>query len=300
MWPKIVPSDFSLVAPFEAPVEASSGALQKATAGSATGSTTCSGFKGFVFFDVGSVIVDLDWDGFFAALPGIHPHPEAFDLRKTLARVQAENLISLWSTGALGPSTYAKKFAECMGVPAELFNTPAGLGYLDVKAVSSIIVGPVRARVLRLAKELRAQNYALGILSNATPWHETDIESTVSLRDNFDVVIFSQDVGAEKPDARIYETSFREASKYVSKRFGETLKPSDVYFVDDTPDNVRAAQRCGWHARLVCLLHSELFAAVQQGTLSEDELASCSMQAKNLLFGDAAAVRVEQLFANFL
>jgi len=54
----------------------------------------------------------------------------------------------------------------------------------------------------------------------------------------FDVLVFSCEVGVNKPDSEIYKTCLRELN----------LPASDCLFVDDSLDNVRAAKELEMHA----------------------------------------------------
>jgi putative hydrolase of the HAD superfamily len=62
----------------------------------------------------------------------------------------------------------------------------------------------------------------------------------LELRDHFDGMHYSADLGAAKPDARFYERT--HARLPVSSR-------DDVVFLDDAIENVEAAADFGWRAR---------------------------------------------------
>ena len=268
MWPALSPSHSTLVAPFQP-----------------TGK--------FIFFDVGSVIIDLDWDSFHLSLQSYFEKPEHFDFEKFARKAKDVDIARKWSTGAIGPAEYTRLFLHCLGASESPNQTQ------KVKSTSSLVVGPVRMRVLRLIKKLRQLHFGLGVLSNATPWHETDIEATISLKNHFDLVVFSQDYGCEKPEPSIYEKSFSDARDLMLKTRNIKLEPQDVLFLDDTPANVIAAQNEGWNARLVALLKEDDHQLFLKNKLEANILAEKSKNSKNLIFGDEAAKRVESLFQNF-
>jgi len=132
----------------------------------------------------------------------------------------------------------------------------------------------------------------------------------------FDVVVFSQDVGCEKPENEIYAMAHELASRHVARRSGNgqevvssptsgpalegKLERKHVYFVDDTVVNVTAARDFGWNAALVCLASDELLRGCAEGTLGEADFTHAARTSKNLVFGDQAARRVEELFAPML
>ena len=124
------------------------------------------------------------------------------------------------------------------------------------------------------------------------PWHETDVEATLPVKDLFDVVIFSQDVGCEKPDPKIYHIAHRAAARLVKERYGTALSAHGIYFVDDTPRNVRAARIEGWQAALVSLISDDLLQRFREGKIPAEDLAVLSTDSRNLVFGTAAAARV--------
>ncbi|NBO37661.1 hypothetical protein EBU99_03660 [bacterium] len=296
MWPRLSPNDLELFEPFRAPNENSSAPLKA------------------IFFDIGSVLIDLDWDSFFARQHELNPDKKNFSVDTMMARVRENQLMVKWCTGQVGPFAYIQGMLEAAGhAPETAHRLALGLDRLSngvfapalVKELSSLIVGPARPRVVRLIQRLRKHGYIVGALSNATPWHESDIMRTTSLHELFDVVLFSQDVGTEKPDPHIYKAAFEAAQRLSLLRDGtkstsatETLTPAQLAFVDDTPINIHAARALGWQASLVCLLKDEHLNRVH--SLPPDELAQLSTEAKNLVFGEHAAQRVESLFVNLL
>jgi 2-haloacid dehalogenase len=54
----------------------------------------------------------------------------------------------------------------------------------------------------------------------------------------FDGIVVSGREGFAKPDRRLYEILLQRYS----------LRPGDVFFTDDRPENIQAALDCGWDA----------------------------------------------------
>lgn len=81
-------------------------------------------------------------------------------------------------------------------------------------------------------RALRAAGIRVGLLSNGNTYPDR-----AGLGELFDAVIFAHDVGAPKPDARMYEAAARAL-------------PSEHYVMvgDDPVDDVVGAQQCGWQA----------------------------------------------------
>jgi putative hydrolase of the HAD superfamily len=63
---------------------------------------------------------------------------------------------------------------------------------------------------------------------------------TLGLVDTVDSIQYSAQIGAKKPDMAFFQRA--------ALAFG--LLPADILLIDDTPENIRAAQGCGWQAVL--------------------------------------------------
>jgi glucose-1-phosphatase len=85
-----------------------------------------------------------------------------------------------------------------------------------------------------LIRQLKPR-YKLGLLSNTNEWHfEYGIKS-VEVFPLFDAVTLSFQVGAMKPDARIYSDMLGKLR----------LEPNECVYVDDIEENVEAGRRIG-------------------------------------------------------
>jgi epoxide hydrolase-like predicted phosphatase len=78
-------------------------------------------------------------------------------------------------------------------------------------------------------------NYKTGILSNAWSNGRQLFTETFHLNDVVDEMVISAEIGLAKPDARIYH--------YAANKIG--VKPEEVLFVDDMPQNVTGAVNIG-------------------------------------------------------
>jgi putative hydrolase of the HAD superfamily len=82
--------------------------------------------------------------------------------------------------------------------------------------------------------------YRTAILSNAAEGGHREEERRYGFAGMADVLVYSYEVGIEKPDQRIYEIA--------CERLG--VRPSEVVFLDDLEANVVAARRLGMRAVL--------------------------------------------------
>ncbi len=96
------------------------------------------------------------------------------------------------------------------------------------------------ARVLEWIKTLRASGFTVGILSNLPHPIATNLRGTPGFLEHFDHVTFSCDLRLFKPQAAIYEHSFR----------GLGVAPEETLFIDDKQENVDGARAVGMNAEL--------------------------------------------------
>jgi putative hydrolase of the HAD superfamily len=87
--------------------------------------------------------------------------------------------------------------------------------------------------ITSLIQQLKPR-YKLAIVSNANAVEEK-IARPLSLYDQVHVVVLSYQVGVRKPDPKIYKEAFKRLE----------VNPSEVVFVDDTPENVEEARELG-------------------------------------------------------
>ncbi len=96
--------------------------------------------------------------------------------------------------------------------------------------------GSIDARALAIAKKLlRSKRYRLGVISNTTNDHVA-IMKKWKLFEYFDPVILSNEVGARKPERKI----FMLASRHMG------IPSRNLLFIDDNPKWLRAARKCGF------------------------------------------------------
>jgi len=78
------------------------------------------------------------------------------------------------------------------------------------------------------------KKYRFGIISNNTPFTQKLFEDNFNLN-NFEVLIFSQEVHLVKPGKEIYQLAIKKTN----------IKPSEILFIDDKESNVNAAKELG-------------------------------------------------------
>ena len=98
----------------------------------------------------------------------------------------------------------------------------------------------VNASIKPVVAQLAGAGYRLGLLSNTCEMHWDYFASGryAMIPEIFAAVTLSFRVGAMKPDAKIYAAAAELAG----------VRPEDIFFTDDTPGHVAAANACGYDA----------------------------------------------------
>ena len=96
------------------------------------------------------------------------------------------------------------------------------------------------ARVLSWIDQLRESGYTVGILSNLPHPIARGLRGTPGFLQHFDHITFSCELHLFKPQAAIYEHSFR----------GLNVAPDEVLFIDDKQENIDGARAVGMKAEL--------------------------------------------------
>ncbi len=89
-------------------------------------------------------------------------------------------------------------------------------------------------KVFEIVNILKKLGIKIAICSNTIGPHATK-KRTAGIYDLFPIVILSHEVGYRKPDAKIYEITLNKLG----------VKPKEVIFVDDSEENVTAAEKLG-------------------------------------------------------
>ena len=177
-----------------------------------------------VIFDLGGVL--LRWDP-AAIVASVFPDP-AIQSTVRAAVFDHPDWLEL-DRGVLGEEEAVERFVARSGqtpgaIRALLDQVPAALSPLE--------------DTVALLTELSAAGVPLYCLSNMHARQTGFLTRRYAFFAHFRDVIFSCEIKMIKPEPEIYP--------YAAARFG--LAPSSCLFIDDAPDNVKAAKQAGWHA----------------------------------------------------
>jgi putative hydrolase of the HAD superfamily len=99
--------------------------------------------------------------------------------------------------------------------------------------------------ILALVSELRLRGYCCALATNQQTHRAEFMANQLGYRALFDRCFFSCDMRLAKPDPRYFQAILAELQ----------LNPDDVIFIDDKPQNVRAASSLGIHS--ICFANSK-------------------------------------------
>ncbi|MDO4629308.1 MAG: HAD family phosphatase [Planctomycetia bacterium] len=183
----------------------------------------------FVFFDLGMVLLHFDfsvaarrldeltgldgWDILSATLATTNPICEAVETGKMTAEEMYQ-----WVCETFGMTLSQKNF----------------------ETVHSNIFTPI-PETWELVRELKRERFRVGILSNVCETHwEFCRRKWPELFELFDVPLGSFELGARKPGREVYTLAATRAG----------VKPEEIIFFDDRPDNVAGAAAVGYRAHI--------------------------------------------------
>ena len=179
----------------------------------------------FLYFDLGKVLVNFDSRRMLeqmADVAGIH----ANDVGRVLFddRLQAE-----FELGHLTDEEFHQEFSRRT-------NTQTDFQALTVAAADFF---ELNMSILPVVASLGRSRHRLGILSNTCRLHWRHcVDSYRVVAELFPVYVLSCDVGAVKPDLKIYRVAAERAGVHAA----------EIFFVDDLEDNVNGALAAGFDA----------------------------------------------------
>lgn len=173
-------------------------------------------------FDVGGVLVrTADWS-----------LREAWEDKLGLQRGELEPLVhgnalnEQQERGELGYDEFWRRTAARLGIPAAQIDTFRREFY----AGDAVNTGLIRA-----IKGWRKRGLKTGIISNAPPILRQTLTAQYNIARFFDVITISGEVGARKPDPRIYQRALADLG----------ARADEAVFVDDLPPNIAGANAIG-------------------------------------------------------
>ncbi len=174
-----------------------------------------------ILLDLGNVVIAFDFKLAYARLAE-HCGCPAEELP---ARIRATGLVAPFERGEIPSERFVREFSAALRL---------NLTYQQFCEWWSCVFLPEPLLADALLEDL-ASRYRLLAVSNTNPIHFEMIQKAYPLLRHFDEFVLSYEVGAAKPDAKMY----REAIARAQSSAGE------CFFVDDLAGNVEAAREHG-------------------------------------------------------
>jgi putative hydrolase of the HAD superfamily len=175
-----------------------------------------------VIFDLGGVIVPLDFPSAYRALAACCPVPAA----ELPQRISSTGLVPLYESGVLTDAQFTQQFCEALGLD---------LSSAQFRDLWNSLFGPHTLIPDSLLAGLKQQGFRLVLLSNTNGLHFDMIREQYPLLSHFDDFVLSYRVGATKPSPRIYEQAITSAR----------CLPQECFYTDDILPYVEAARTAG-------------------------------------------------------
>jgi putative hydrolase of the HAD superfamily len=179
-----------------------------------------------VYFDLGKVIVDFDHSRAAQELLKVTP----LSLKEAMAVLSDGELVSEYETGRLSSQQHYRKVCRRlqMEVSIEKFRELWGSMFLPEPLLSESFLQDLKKR------------YRLMLLSNTNEIHFDFVIQNYPILRMIEERLLSYQAGCMKPQARIFELAIKKAG----------VAPENIFFTDDRPENIEAAQRSGIQALL--------------------------------------------------
>ncbi len=189
-------------------------------------SATISRMIEVIYFDLGKVIVDFDHSRAAQELLKVTP----LSLKEAMAVLSDGELVSEYETGRLSSQEHYRKVCRRlqMEVSIEKFRELWGSMFLPEPLLSESFLQDLKKR------------YRLMLLSNTNEIHFDFVIQHYPILRMIEERLLSYQAGCMKPEARIFELAIKKAG----------VAPEKIFFTDDRPENIEAAQRAGIQALL--------------------------------------------------
>jgi glucose-1-phosphatase len=177
-----------------------------------------------IVFDLGKVIIPFELERGYKAL-GPHCGLEPAEIPK---RLRSSDLVVRFESGQIAPEQFVRELSLLLelDVDYERFCELWSSIFLPESLIPEALLAALHKR------------YPLLLLSNTNAIHFEMVRERYPLLAHFDQYILSYEVGAMKPDRRIYEEAVRRAG----------VPAGEMFFTDDIPQYVAAAREVGLDA----------------------------------------------------
>ena len=194
-----------------------------------------------IIFDYGNVISRVDHSIFLKRIASLSAHP--LSALQKMASGQPTLLVD-YESGRITSAEFYQRATKNYGL---------NISQSDFRNAFIDIFERIRPTI-QLIKSLKPR-YKIALLSNTNEWHyEAEIKS-VEVFPLFDTITTSFEVGAVKPDEKIYRDTLSKLA----------LPPEACMYIDDIQEYVEAARRIGMQAIRYTTPHALLLGLATAG-----------------------------------
>lgn len=174
-----------------------------------------------LIFDLGRVLIPFDFDRAYARMTGLCGlHKEEIQ-----RRLRADGLVHDYESGRIASPDFVARVGQLLGV---------ALDYDEFCQIWSSIFLPDTLIPEEFIRKLAAR-YRLVLLSNTNDIHYSMLRERYPILGHFHAYTLSHEVGAMKPEEKIYADAVAKAG----------CAAGECFFTDDMPEFVAGAQRFG-------------------------------------------------------
>ena len=186
-----------------------------------------------LIFDFGNVLINLDFDRCFNAFEELLQ----VDWSKSKVPPSIQEAIIQYDKGLISNEEFVSAFIAMRN----------DVEFDQVKEAWNYLIADMPSTRFEFLENLR-NHYQLVLLSNINAFHVDRVHEILDIdhgvRDfegiYFDKVFYSHLIGKRKPEKDIYQ--------YVQAEL--KLKPHEILFIDDIPENIEAAKAQGWYGQV--------------------------------------------------
>jgi putative hydrolase of the HAD superfamily len=175
-----------------------------------------------LIFDLGGVIVPLDFARGYSIIEGLCP----YRANEIPARIGSTDLVRRFELGKIESQTFFRELCQLLSLQID---------YDRFREVWSSIFVPGPLLPDSFFAALKARGYRLVLLSNTNAIHYEMACDRYSPLKYFDAAVLSYEVGSMKPAPEIYSAAIDKAG----------CAPEECFFTDDLSMHVEAAKRAG-------------------------------------------------------
>ena len=177
-----------------------------------------------LIFDLGRVLIPFDFERGYSQISALTGETS----EQIRTRIGGTGLVPKLESGQIHPHDFVREVTCAVGCPMDYaqFSEIWGSIFLPNPLIPQEYIAALKER------------YRLLILSNTNAIHCEHLFGKYAILDLFHHRILSHEVGAMKPDERIFQAALRHAE----------AAPGECFFTDDVPAYVEAAQRLGINA----------------------------------------------------